>query len=227
MTKNESTKTVTLTLVNEENEPISPLSNVLPKGSTQDQKDVHWFFNWAYGEMIPHPTFTIFDQEMMASHCSVGTYHERVEFTAAQVRAASRAREIDRAFARMPDEQVRVLQRWALPPTAFAEALRETFGRLAGVASRTPTARQLGNERALIDACASVLRHEKGQVAGLARHRARLAIEAIDAEAVTALADAFDAFAAERREVARDLQADEERVAMALFEGALSGREAS
>jgi len=221
MTTNESTTKASEPLVDEEGEPISALSNVLPKGATQDQIDIHWFFNWAYGEMIPHPTFTIFDQEMLDARCSVGTYHERVEFKVEQVRAARRARAIDQVFSRMPGEQVRVLQRWALPPTAFAEVMRQTFGRLVGVASRTPTARKLGGEQALIDPCALVLRHEKGPVAGLARHRARLAIEAIDNEAAIALADAFNAFADARRTVARILAADEERIAMSAFEAKL------
>ena len=176
---------------------LHPDSNVLSARASRDEVDVHWFFNWAEGELTSNPAYSIFQQQMLGARCARGIKQHVTEPTEEQLASAARARRVAHVLDRIGSEHVLVLQRWAAAPRSYPEPLRRQFKRLAGLALRTRICRFIGGPSALVSIC-EIARVKPSNETGTDLQVAQREIQLARTEAENVLRDAFAIFATER-----------------------------
>ncbi len=173
-------------------------SNVLPPEASADEKDVHWLFNWAEGEMGAAPSVSIHQQSLARVGGTAGPTrdYEPGEAERAAARRNSRVRSI---LLMLTPTQVSVLARWSAAPSRIPGAIFGAFGRLSAVTGLTAGYREIGGGEALQEACdlvAAKVKHDKVQ--SIRRHLAKVKVEVIHRQAAVLLEEAWAAYAKAR-----------------------------
>jgi hypothetical protein len=179
---------------------ISPESNVLQKGATKDEVDVHWHFNFAEGELSPPVMYSPYDQALLGRRVSTSGYVEIPEPSPLRLAAATRSRRIRAILDRLSPTHVSALCRWSAPPSRIPADVRTLFGRLAAVAALTSSFDEIGGSARFLETCARAnARKDRGDgTANYLRHHARVKLAVVREEAQAVIAAAFAAYAAAR-----------------------------
>ncbi len=126
--------------------------NVLPQDATRDEVDVHWFFNWSEGDMLPRPMLNPWERATIGKRVRTSDDQNLVELPGVR-RAVSRSSRIRRVLLALPPFYVSALARWAAPPVRYREAVRARFARLSAVAALTKGFDDLGGSDAFYRSC--------------------------------------------------------------------------
>lgn len=178
---------------------VSPESNVLPKGATRDEVDLHWFFNWAEADMSTSPMYSPYEMGLLGERSKVRTRVTPPEPGSHQLAAAARSSRIRRVLVTMNERLVHALARWAAPPLRIPAPVRALFGRLAGVATLTSAVDELGGIDVFVASCGRASeRRDKDGAANFLRHAARVKLAVVREQAESLARDAFEAYATAR-----------------------------
>ncbi|MBI2388657.1 MAG: hypothetical protein HYV09_03485 [Deltaproteobacteria bacterium] len=175
--------------------------NVLPRTATRDEIDVHWFFNWAEGDMMPRPQLNPWERATIGKRVHTNDRKDAVDFPGVR-RAATRSSHVRSVLVALSPQQVSALARWAAPPVRYRDAVRARFGRLSAVAALTEGFEEIGGTEEFYRACerAQSPRSTDG-TENFLRHAAKVKLAVIEEQAQALLAEAFTAYAAERANV--------------------------
>lgn len=211
-----ASKSASATTADDENVVVLPEANVLPKGATRDEVDIHWLFNFAEADIAPPPAYTPYDQALLGRRVQTSSYNiAPPEPNDAQLRAASRSSRVLRTLARLSPRQISALARWAAPPVRAPESVRALFGRLAFVTALTEAFEEIGSSENFVRACtrANGKRVKDDGTANFLRHAARVKLAIVREQAEEILRDAFVAYGNARSDVAADEQRADARAA--------------
>lgn len=165
--------------------------NVLPRTATADEVDVHWFFNWSEGDMLPRPMLNPWERATIGKRVRTSDDRSPVDLPGVR-RAAARSSRIRRVLLELPPLYVSVLARWAAPPVRYREPVRARFARLSAVAALTSGFEEIGGAEAFYIACerAAAPRSTDG-TENFQRHHAKIKLAVIEEQAKELLVDAF------------------------------------
>lgn len=198
--------------------------NVLPRTATSEEVDVHWFFNWSEGDMLPRPMLNPWERATVGKRVRTSDDSSPVDLPGVR-RAAARSSRVRRVLLELPALYVSVLARWAAPPVRYRDAVRARFARLSAVAGLTSGFEEIGGSEAFYVACerAAGPRSTDGTV-NFQRHHAKIKLAVIEEQAKELLVDAFAQYRAaqaqlrseEARAVARKRQMREPAITAVL-----------
>jgi hypothetical protein len=175
--------------------------NVLPRGASRDEVDVHWFFNWSEGDMTPRPLLNPWERGCIGKRVKTNDRTEICELPGVR-RAAARSSRVRRVLVALDPVHASALARWSAPPNRYPDAVRASFGRLSAVAALTEAFEEIGGTTPFVRACERAAGpRTKDGAENFLRHHAKVKVDVIRAQAEALLAAAFEAYRVERAKV--------------------------